>query len=976
MLNVAAACVTENSNAEEEEEPFALADANDATWGTRAFARYLRFLDHRRRWIIGVWLVLGVGGACAFQPFLATTNVAFQAPPGSEAYVATNAFVAAFPTQRGVDTSAVLVSRKDGKNVTAGAALRRFTVALNASLAHYKPSDPKNRGTWIMPIQGYYSIGAGLPNPPPPAIARRFVNAGATASFLLVSRNTTGLGKDQAAQKDALAFLEDRIAKLCPAGDDGDFTCGATGVAVIAKDILEGVETNATRMEVIAFPLALFVLSLVLRSVRLLLLPVCCIGASLAASFLVMWPVASCVDVISYAPSVQISLGLALSIDYALFIGSRFREETRDRGRAPRASVRTSLATAGHTVLVSGSTIAVCFLGLLGFPLDMISSVGLAASVTVVLAVAAALSLTPALLLEFPSFFSDYRCLGCAPCCPQACRSRWERRGGGSGGGGNADDAGVEVYASLNGDGDGNGHGNDRPGSSSSSSSSSDSSRAATTKQELRSPLLDGDVPESPETPPSRRRHRQQQERGGAEEPADDGPPAAGGGQAAAEWAEAAAASPCWFAVATATQRHRAWVVVLLTAAVVPFALKLKDLHGVQSFALTVPRGSQGMRTYNELTQEFGASSLFPYAVLIEPGPGTAGTVFDTSFFARTQGVLAKIAAAAKAHADLEGTTLQGIMYASGQLPIPYLAYNVSLNTPLKECTGFFPTLAECELARFSRAQLVNAAATATYVNVAVPEGVDVFAPAGSRWIKAFRGALADATRGARDRYWLAKGNVEGQDAVDTVYRLFPTMITVTLACVFLLVGLAFRSVVVPLRAVVTIGMTCAMVYGFAVMVYELGALDWLGLAALHSNPWGMYWISPVLAFSILVGLGVDYDVFLLTRIVEYRAERRAGPPGGGAAAVHGDEASVVLGVTRTGGVITAAGTIMFIAFSGLMLSSEGLLDELAFLLCFSVLLDTFVVRTMLVPALMGLLGKWNWWPRRGLPPVAACDDD
>ena len=171
-----------------------------------------------------------------------------------------------FPGQTGVGTSAVLVQRADGGNVTAGDGLRRFTVALNASLAAYKPKDPKNRGTWVLPVVGYYSLGGGLPDPPPKIIADRFVNHDATASFLLVNRNTTGLGKDQAAQKEALTFLEDRVSSLCPTDDE--FTCGITGIAVIAKDILAGVEKNATRMELIAFPLALLVLSLVLRSVR------------------------------------------------------------------------------------------------------------------------------------------------------------------------------------------------------------------------------------------------------------------------------------------------------------------------------------------------------------------------------------------------------------------------------------------------------------------------------------------------------------------------------------------------------------------------------------------------------------------------------------------------------------------------------------------------------------------------------------
>jgi hypothetical protein len=104
------------------------------------------------------------------------------------------------------------------------------------------------------------------------------------------------------------------------------------------------------------------------------------------------------------------------------------------------------------------------------------------------------------------------------------------------------------------------------------------------------------------------------------------------------------------------------------------------------------------------------------------------------------------------------------------------------------------------------------------------------------------------------------------------------------------------------------------------------------------------------------VGVGLDYDIFLLTRVLEYR---RAGL----------DEAdSVVAGLSQTGHIITAAGVIMGIAFSGLLLSTETVLNQLAFLLVFAVLVDTFVVRSMLVPAIMSALGKLNWWPQKFKP--------
>ena len=81
-----------------------------------------------------------------------------------------------------------------------------------------------------------------------------------------------------------------------------------------------------------------------------------------------------------------------------------------------------------------------------------------------------------------------------------------------------------------------------------------------------------------------------------------------------------------------------------------------------------------------------------------------------------------------------------------------------------------------------------------------------------------------------------------------------------------------------------------------------------------------------------------------------------------------GESESVIAGLSQTGHIITAAGVIMAIAFSGLLLSTEAVLNQLAFLLVLAVLVDTFIVRSMLVPAIMSALGKLNWWPQKFKP--------
>jgi uncharacterized membrane protein YdfJ with MMPL/SSD domain len=151
-------------------------------------------------------------------------------------------------------------------------------------------------------------------------------------------------------------------------------------------------------------------------------------------------------------------------------------------------------------------------------------------------------------------------------------------------------------------------------------------------------------------------------------------------------------------------------------------------------------------------------------------------------------------------------------------------------------------------------------------------------------------------------------------------------MITIIAGIVFIIVGVMFRSLFVPIRLLITIALPICLVYGLGVLVFEQGLLFWKKVEAL-------YWLAPVMSFSILVGLGLDYDVFLFSRVVEYR---RMG---------YTDRASILKGVYKTGGIITAAGIIMAIAFTGPTMSNQLVLNEFGFMLCVAVLVDTFVVR-------------------------------
>lgn len=164
------------------------------------------------------------------------------------------------------------------------------------------------------------------------------------------------------------------------------------------------------------------------------------------------------------------------------------------------------------------------------------------------------------------------------------------------------------------------------------------------------------------------------------------------------------------------------------------------------------------------------------------------------------------------------------------------------------------------------------------------------------------------------------------------------TVEIVVVIAIYLVLLFVLGAVISPLRSIITILLSISWTLAVMVLLFQYG----LGQDIL--------WIVPMVLLVVCLGLGMDYDILLTTRI---REEIAKGKPN--------DEA-IVYSVEKTGGIITACGFIMAAAFGSMMLSSGYLLKEFGFALMFAILLDAMFVRIYLVPAIMSLLGKWNWW--------------
>eukprot|EP00933_Yihiella_yeosuensis_P042049 TRINITY_DN36507_c0_g1_i1.p1 TRINITY_DN36507_c0_g1~~TRINITY_DN36507_c0_g1_i1.p1 ORF type:complete len:547 (-),score=71.47 TRINITY_DN36507_c0_g1_i1:54-1550(-) len=187
-------------------------------------------------------------------------------------------------------------------------------------------------------------------------------------------------------------------------------------------------------------------------------------------------------------------------------------------------------------------------------------------------------------------------------------------------------------------------------------------------------------------------------------------------------------------------------------------------------------------------------------------------------------------------------------------------------------------------------------------------------------------------------------------DVREAVYAQLPLFVCASLAGCLILIGLMFRSVLLAVRSVVSISFTLAVVYIFGIGVFQQEWLTNIGIP-IGGNE-GLFFIVPVITFTIVVGLALDYDIFLLGRVLELK-ERG-----------HDSRVAIELGVAETGHVITCAGSIMAVAFGGALFSEVESLRQSAWIFVSAVLLDTFVVRTVLTPALTMALGEANWWPR------------
>jgi putative drug exporter of the RND superfamily len=383
-----------------------------------------------------------------------------------------------------------------------------------------------------------------------------------------------------------------------------------------------------------------------------------------------------------------------------------------------------------------------------------------------------------------------------------------------------------------------------------------------------------------------------------------------------------------WHALAWGVMRRP--VRIILAVVVVVLVIGIPALHlrvGVPGPEI-LPTSVESRAGNDILNRHLGVANSQPVLVTVVRKPGTPVSTAQTTSFA----VLDRICSSP-------------VVVGVSSVPVP------NSPTQIRSCTASLNALQNVSPTQVKRARAV--AATHRVGLISVFLNVNASSRAAEGYVSKMR--AQPPIRGYRI---LIGGQTAGQMDFDNyLYSRFPLIALAVVMTIFFVLLIAFRSLLLPLKAILMNVFSVLAAYGAIVWAFQdghlAGVLNFTTVGNIDS-------IVPVFLFTVLFGVSTDYEVFLLTRVQE--EYRRTGD----------NDASVARGLEVTGRIITSAAVVMIVVFAAFSFARLVVIQEVGFGLAVAVLLDATLIRALLVPATMKLLGRWNWWlPGRGFlaPP-------
>lgn len=364
--------------------------------------------------------------------------------------------------------------------------------------------------------------------------------------------------------------------------------------------------------------------------------------------------------------------------------------------------------------------------------------------------------------------------------------------------------------------------------------------------------------------------------------------------------------------------KHAKVLIILAIFASIPALYVYSTTTPTYDFLSAAPSSLPSIAASNQLTSSFGAGALYPtYVVVTFGSPLVAATSFNSS----EMSTLASMSAYLAANPDVRNVTSPTSPYGT---PVNYEDLNLS-------------TVSGARL--FSRA-LGSIGEDNTTALITLNFRIDPYGTPALADAQSFRQYLHSTYDDAPGVIGIYLGGASGsildtKNVFDSQFAFVVPVVAIGVALVLLAV---LGSIFLPVFAVLSVLMSIVWTLATTKVVFQ---------AAFNYQ---ILFITPFFLFVVLLGLGMDYNVFILTRIREEATKRE------------GLDESIVGAIEQTGGIITAAAVILAGSLGSLMLSGDLLLKQLGFALSFSILIDALVVRTYLVPAVMSAMGRWSWY--------------
>jgi RND superfamily putative drug exporter len=398
-------------------------------------------------------------------------------------------------------------------------------------------------------------------------------------------------------------------------------------------------------------------------------------------------------------------------------------------------------------------------------------------------------------------------------------------------------------------------------------------------------------------------------------------------------------------------------VLILVVAAVGAVSTRIMTLKTTNDLRQDVGHGTSLFDLIVRLQDNFGGGVTFPYQVLILPKAGTHVAekgLFSSEFFSQSGSMLQAVQKELAVRMPVAADTGFGFL--------SYLAPNQNLN--LKVSWTAFITFCMGHLGlkpiggAICQDVMTMMANSPDYLNYPptaisgfiIPK-IDPLGKDGETLLDTLNDLFDEFAPQYDMEAYVGGLAADATDMKRSLFSKFPVMIAATLAVAGLFLAATFKSIVIPLRAIVSNLLCLGVTYGISIMVYQDGLLNFTGLWAVSGDMQALPWIIPVVVFFVLTGIGLDYDVFLCVRITEYRND-----------GIEPTQA-IVSGMNSVAGVIGCAGLVMVVAFGSLMFSSIQQLNMLGFMMAVSVTFCTVIACVFVNPALMSILGYYNWWP-------------